>query len=128
MALIGGVNIPDAKRLEIALRSIHGIGPTLAKKVIEEVGIEENPRVRDLTEEQVSRLRETVVGQGFLIEGDLRRQVQANIRRKIDIRCYQGLRHMRGLPVNGQRSKTNARTRKGPRRTVAGRRRTATRK
>ena len=125
MALIAGVNIPDFKRVEIALRHIYGVGPTLARKVASEAGIEENPRVRDLSEEQLSRVRD-IVDRQYQVEGDLKRQVQMNIRRKIEVRCFQGIRHSRGLPVRGQRSRTNARTRKGPRRTVAGRRRSAT--
>lgn len=124
MALVAGINIPDFKRVEFALRHVYGIGPTLARKVVQEVGIENNPRVRDMTEEQLARMRETV-DRGYKVEGDLRREVQMNIRRKIEIRCYQGIRHSRGLPVRGQRSRTNARTRKGPRKTVAGRRRSA---
>ena len=124
MALVSGVNIPDHKRIEIALRSVFGIGATRSKKVIAEANIEDNPRVRDLAEDQMSRIRE-IVDRSFKVEGDLRREVQMNIRRKIEIRCYQGIRHVRGLPVNGQRSRTNARTRKGPKKTVAGRRRTA---
>ena len=124
MALVSGVNIPDHKRIEIALRSVFGIGATRSKKVIAEANIEDNPRVRDLAEDQISRIRE-IVDRSFKVEGDLRREVQMNIRRKIEIRCFQGIRHVRGLPVNGQRSRTNARTRKGPKKTVAGRRRTA---
>ena len=127
MALVAGVNIPDLKRVEVALRRIYGIGPTLAHKAAVTAGLEDNPRVRDLTEEQISRLREVVDSQ-YRVEGDLRRAVQGDIRRKIEIRCFQGVRHARGLPVRGQRSKTNARTRKGPKKTVAGRRRSSTRK
>jgi small subunit ribosomal protein S13 len=122
MALVAGVNIPDYKRIDIALRHVYGIGPTLALKLVEQLGIGDNPRVRDLPEEQLARLRE-LVDREYLVEGNLRREVQMNIRRKIEIRCYQGIRHSRGLPVRGQNSKTNARTRKGPRRAVAGRRR-----
>ena len=120
MARIAGVNIPDGKRVEIALRSIYGIGPSLAKKVVEEVSISGNPKVQDIDEGQLAQLRD-VVEKSFTLEGDLRRQTQLNIRRKIDIRSYEGSRHVRGLPVHGQRSKTNARTRKGPKKTVAGR-------
>lgn len=120
MALIAGVNIPDGKRIEVALRSIYGIGPSLAKKVVDEVAIAGNPKVQDIDEGQLAQLRE-VVEKSFTLEGDLRRQTQLNIRRKIDIRSYEGSRHVRGLPVHGQRSKTNARTRKGPKKTVAGR-------
>ena len=124
MALVSGVNIPDHKRVEIALRSVFGIGATRARKVASEANLEDNPRVRDLAEDQLSRIRE-IIDRSFKVEGDLRREVQMNIRRKIEIRCFQGIRHVRGLPVNGQRSRTNARTRKGPKKTVAGRRRTA---
>jgi len=120
MSLIAGVNIPESKRVEIALRSIYGIGPSLAKKVLEEVAINGNPKVQDMQESQLAQLRD-VVERSFTLEGDLRRQIQLNIRRKIDIRCYVGSRHVRGLPVKGQRTKTNARTRKGPKKTVAGR-------
>ena len=103
MALVSGVNIPDHKRIEIALRSVFGIGATRAKQVVAEANLEDNPRVRDLAEDQLSRIRE-IVDRTFKVEGDLRREVQMNIRRKIEIRCYQGIRHVRGLPVNGQRS------------------------
>ena len=127
MALVSGVNIPDNKRVEIALRSIYGIGPTRAKEIAAEATIEDNPRVRDLAEDQLSRIREAVE-RHYKVEGDLRREVQMNIRRKIEIRSFQGTRHVRGLPVNGQRSRTNARTRKGPKKTVAGRRRTSAKK
>jgi small subunit ribosomal protein S13 len=123
MALVSGVNIPDHKRVEISLRSVFGIGETRSKQVLAEANIEDNPRVRDLAEDQIARIRE-IVDRSFKVEGDLRREVQMNIRRKIEIRCFQGIRHVRGLPVNGQRSRTNARTRKGPKKTVAGRRRT----
>lgn len=122
MALVAGVNIPDHKRVEIALRYIYGIGPTLAKRIVEQAGITGNPKVRELTEEQLARIRE-IIDRNYKVEGDLRREVQQNIRRKIEIRCYQGLRHARGLPVRGQRTRTNARTRKGPRKTVPGRKR-----
>jgi len=124
MALIAGVNIPDFKRVEIALTRVHGIGPTRARQAVAAIGLDGNPRVRDLTEDQLSRLRE-VVDKQYRVEGDLKRQDQMNIRRKIEVRCFQGLRHTRGLPVRGQRSKTNARNRKGARKTVAGRRRTS---
>ena len=127
MALVSGVNIPDHKRVEIALRSIYGIGATRAREIAAEANIEDNPRVRDLAEDQLSRIREAV-DRHYKVEGDLRREVQMNIRRKIEIRSFQGIRHVRGLPVNGQRSRTNARTRKGPKETVAGRRRAAAKK
>ncbi len=127
MAIIAGVNIPDNKRLEISLRRIYGIGPTLAVQVAQMVGIEDNPRVRELTPEQLARIRE-VIDRNYTVEGDLRREVQGNIRRLIDIGTYRGLRHRRSLPLRGQRTRTNARTKRGPRKTVAGRRRTVTRK
>ena len=127
MALVAGVNIPDYKRVDIALRHIYGIGPTLALKLVSQVGIENAPRIRDLPEEQLARLRE-LVDREYLVEGNLRREVQMNIRRKIEVRSFQGIRHTRGLPVRGQRSRTNARSRKGPRRAVAGRRRTMAKK
>ncbi len=127
MAIIAGVNIPDNKRLEVSLRRIYGVGPTLAAQVAQMVGIEDNPRVRELTPEQLSRIRE-VIDRNHTVEGDLRREVQGNIRRLIDIGSYRGLRHRRSLPLRGQRTRTNARTKRGPRKTVAGRRRTVTRK
>lgn len=122
MALVAGVNIPDNKRVETALRYIYGIGHTLARQVAQEAGVRENPKVRDLKEDQLARIRD-IIDKKYKVEGELRREVQMEIRRKIDIRCYQGLRHSRGLPVRGQRTRTNARTRKGPRKTVPGRRR-----
>ena len=127
MALVAGVNIPDSKRAEVSLRNIYGIGPNLARQALATAGIEENPRIRDMSEQELGRLREVVERQ-FKVEGGLRREVQMNIRRKIEIRCFQGIRHTHGLPVRGQRSRTNSRTRKGPRRTVAGRRRAAVKK
>ncbi len=123
MALVAGVNIPDDKRVEIALRSIYGIGQTTASNVARTAGVENNPRVRDLSEGELARVRAAVERGGFLIEGDLRRDVQMNIRRLIDIGSYRGLRHRRGLPVRGQRTRTNARTKRGSRRAIAGRRR-----
>ena len=127
MAIVAGVNIPDNKRVEISLRSIHGIGATTATSIIEKAGIAENPRVRDLAESDLSRIRE-IVERETVVEGDLRRAVNTNVRRLIDIGCYRGLRHRRGLPVRGQRTRTNARTKRGHRRPVAGRRHTVTRK
>ena len=123
MALVAGVNIPDNKRLEIALRSIYGIGPSIASRVARTAGMESNPRVRDMNEEELARVRAAVERGGIMIEGDLRREVQMNIRRLIDIGSYRGLRHRRGLPVRGQRTRTNARSKRGSRRTIAGRRR-----
>jgi small subunit ribosomal protein S13 len=120
MARIAGVDIPREKRLEISLTYIFGIGRTTAKQVCEAVAISPDTRVRDLTEEEVSRLR-SWIDQGLKVEGDLRREVQGHIKRKMEIGSYQGIRHRRGLPVRGQRTRTNARTRKGPKKTVAGR-------
>lgn len=124
MAIIAGVNIPDNKRLEIALTSIYGIGRTTSQKIVTEIGLAENPRVRDLTEEDLARLRSAIDRGGMLIEGDLRRETQMNIRRLVDIQSYRGNRHRRGLPAHGQRTKTNARTKRGRRATVAGRKKT----
>lgn len=118
MARIAGVDLPRDKRVVIGLTYIYGIGPTTAKKIIEETGINPDTRVRDLTEDEVSKLRETI-DKNYKVEGDLRREVALNIKRLIEIGSYRGIRHRRGLPVRGQRTKTNARTRKGPRRTVA---------
>ncbi len=120
MARISGVDIPREKRLEISLTYIFGVGRTRSKEICESVGISPNTRVRDLTEEEVAELR-TYVDQNLKVEGDLRREVAANIKRKVEIGSYEGLRHRRGLPVRGQRTRTNARTRKGPKKTVAGR-------
>ena len=119
MARISGVDIPREKRLEISLTYIYGIGRTSAAKVCAETGIDASTRVRDLTDEEVARLR-TYIDQSLKVEGDLRRDVAQDIKRKIEIQCYQGIRHRRGLPVRGQRTHTNARTRKGPKKTVAG--------
>ncbi len=116
MARIAGVNIPDKKHTVIALRAIYGIGATRAKKVCADANIAENVQIRQLTEEEVERLRASV-GK-FVVEGDLRREVSMSIKRLMDLGCYRGLRHRRGLPVRGQRTKTNARTRKGPRRAI----------
>ncbi|SEP09223.1 30S ribosomal protein S13 [Paenibacillus sp. OV219] len=118
MARISGVDLPRDKRVVIALTYIFGIGRTTANKILEATGISENTRVRDLTEDEVSQLRETI-DKTVKVEGDLRREISLNIKRLIEIGCYRGVRHRRGLPVRGQRTKTNARTRKGPRRTVA---------
>lgn len=121
MARIAGVDIPRDKRVEIALTYIFGIGPTSAKKIVAKNSIDPDTRVRDLTEEEVNRLRDTV-DKDFMVEGDLRRMVSMNIKRLVEIKCYRGIRHNRGLPVHGQRTRTNARTRRGPRRTVGIRR------
>ena len=119
MARIAGVDIPREKRLEIALTYIFGVGRTSAQQICEATGIDPNTRVRDLTDEEVNKVRQWI-DQAFKVEGDLRREVQQDIRRKMEIGCWQGLRHRRGLPVRGQRTQTNARTRKGPKKTVAG--------
>lgn len=121
MARIAGVDIPRTKRVEIALTYIYGIGATSAKKIVERTNVDPDTRVNNLTEEEVNRIRE-VVDKEFTVEGDLRRQVSMNIKRLIEIKCYRGLRHQRGLPVHGQRTRTNARTRRGTRRTVGVRR------
>ena len=118
MARIAGVDLPRDKRVEIALTYIFGIGKTTSQKVLKETGINADTRVRDLTEDEVSKLRETIDGM-VKVEGDLRREISLNIKRLTEIGRYRGIRHRRGLPVRGQRTKTNARTRKGPRRTVA---------
>jgi small subunit ribosomal protein S13 len=119
MARLAGVDIPREKRLEIALTYIYGIGPSLAKQVCEATGIDVSTRVRDLTDSEVNQLR-SWIDQNAKVEGDLRRDVAQDIKRKMEIGCYQGIRHRRGLPVHGQRTHTNARTRKGPKKTVAG--------
>ena len=119
MARIAGVDLPREKRLEIALTYIYGVGRTRAAETLEATGVSPDVRVKDATEEDLVKLREYIES-NFKVEGDLRREVQADIRRKIEIGSYQGLRHRRGLPVHGQRTKTDARTRKGPKRTVAG--------
>jgi small subunit ribosomal protein S13 len=119
LARISGVDIPREKRLEISLTYIFGIGRTRSKEICDGVGISRDTRVRDLTEEEVAQLR-TFVDSNLKVEGDLRREVAADIKRKVEIGSYEGLRHRRGLPVHGQRTRTNARTRKGPKKTVAG--------
>lgn len=119
MARIAGVNIPTNKRVEIALCYIHGIGPSMAKEIAGKVGIASDRRVADLTDSEVIQIRETIDAE-YLVEGDLRREVSMNIKRLMDLGCYRGLRHRRRLPVRGQRTHTNARTRKGPARPIAG--------
>jgi small subunit ribosomal protein S13 len=119
VARISGVDIPREKRVEIALTYVFGIGRTRAQETLENTGVNPDTRVRDLAEEDLVKIRE-YVDANYKTEGDLRREVQADIRRKVEISCYQGLRHRRGLPVHGQRTHTNARTRKGPRRAIAG--------
>ncbi len=119
MARIAGVNIPTQKRVEIGLRYIHGIGPHTAHKIISQLGIDPSRRVADLTESEVIQIRE-IIDRDFLVEGDLRREVSMNIKRLMDLGCYRGLRHRKSLPVRGQRTHTNARTRKGPAKAIAG--------
>ncbi len=119
MARIAGVNIPTQKRVEIALTYIHGIGRTKATELCGKVGIPSERRVNQLTDDEVARIRETI-DRGYSVEGDLRRDVAMNIKRLMDLGCYRGLRHRKGLPVRGQRTHTNARTRKGPARPIAG--------
>ncbi|MDY6082856.1 MAG: 30S ribosomal protein S13 [Actinomycetaceae bacterium] len=119
MARLSGVDLPREKRVEIALTYIYGIGRTRANETLKNTGVDPDTRVRDLTEDDLVKLKDWIDA-NYKVEGDLRREVQADIRRKIEIGSYQGLRHRRGLPVHGQRTKTNARTRKGPKRTVAG--------
>jgi small subunit ribosomal protein S13 len=119
MARIAGVDIPREKRLEVSLTYIYGIGLTKSKEICARSGVDANTRVRDLTDEEVTRLRNDI-DTNLEVEGDLRRDVAQDIKRKMEINCYQGVRHRRGLPVHGQRTHTNARTRKGPKKTVAG--------
>jgi small subunit ribosomal protein S13 len=119
MARIAGVNIPTNKRVEIALTYIHGIGPAKAKEITAKLGIETARRVQDLTDQEVLQIRETIDA-SYTVEGDLRRQVAMNIKRLMDLACYRGLRHRKGLPVRGQRTHTNARTRKGKAKPIAG--------
>ncbi|MCQ4613923.1 30S ribosomal protein S13 [Corynebacterium pseudogenitalium] len=119
MARLAGVDLPRNKRMEIALTYIYGIGATRAKELLEKTGISPDLRTDNLSDDQLSALRDAIAS-SYTVEGDLRREVQADIRRKIEIGSYQGLRHRRGLPVRGQRTKTNARTRKGPKKTIAG--------
>ena len=119
MARISGVDIPREKRLEVSLTYIYGVGPTMARRAIAATGTNPDTRVRDLTDEEVTRLR-SWIDANLKVEGDLRRDVAQDIKRKMEIGCYQGIRHRRGLPVHGQRTHTNARTRKGPKKTVAG--------
>jgi len=120
MARIAGVDIPKDKRVEISVGSVFGIGPTVSRRILEAAGVSPDVRVRDLTDDEVNRIRE-VIDKVYRVEGDLRKEVNFNIKRFIDIGCYRGLRHRRGLPVRGQRTRTNARTKRGSRKTVAGR-------
>jgi len=118
MARIAGIDLPREKRIEIALTYIYGIGRTSANKILAEAGVNPDIRVKDLSEEDEGKLRD-IIGRDYVVEGDLRRNVAMDIKRLTEIGCYRGVRHRKGLPVRGQRSKTNARTRKGPKRTVA---------
>ena len=127
MARIAGVDLPRDKRLEIALTYIYGIGPTRARETCLGARVDPSTQVRDLTDEEIVKIRDWI-GASYEVEGDLRREVSQNVKRKIDIASYQGLRHRRGLPVNGQRTHTNARTRKGPRKTVAGKKKVKAKK
>lgn len=124
MARIAGIDIPREKRVEVALTYVYGVGPTRARETLAATGINPNTRVKDLSDDELLLLRSHIEAH-FKVEGDLRREVAADIRRKVEIGSYQGVRHRRGLPVHGQRTKTNARTRKGPKRTVAGKKKAA---
>ncbi|MCF6097641.1 MAG: small subunit ribosomal protein [Tepidanaerobacteraceae bacterium] len=121
MARIAGVDLPKDKRVEIALTYIYGIGRSLSNKILKEAGVNPDTRVKDLTEKEISNLRD-IIEKNYKVEGDLRREVAMNIKRLIEIGCYRGIRHRKGLPVRGQRTRTNARTRKGPRKTVGAKR------
>jgi small subunit ribosomal protein S13 len=127
LARIAGVDIPRDQRVEYSLTKIYGIGFSLAREILGRTNVSPDTRVRDLTEEEVNRIRD-VIDREYTVEGDLRREVNLNIKRLMEIGCYRGLRHRRGLPVNGQRTRTNARTRKGPRKTVAGRKKASAKK
>jgi small subunit ribosomal protein S13 len=128
MARIAGIDLPREKRIEVALTYIYGIGPATARKLLEHAHVSADVRVKAMSEDDEKRLRDAIDALGLRVEGDLRREVQGNIKRLMDIGCYRGLRHRRGLPVRGQRTKTNARTRKGPKRTVAGKKKVAAKK
>jgi small subunit ribosomal protein S13 len=127
MARIAGIDIPREKRVEISLRYVYGIGPTNSREILAAVNVSPDTRVRNLTEEERNRI-DRYVSDHYRVEGDLRREVQLNIKRLQDIGCYRGLRHRRGLPVNGQRTRTNARTKRGARKTVGGRKKAAAKK
>ncbi len=120
MARIAGIDIPRDKRIEIGLTYVYGIGPATARLILDQAQVNIDTRARDLTEEEVNRINTLIQNSDMKVEGDLRREIQQNIKRLMDIGCYRGLRHIRGLPVRGQRTRTNARTRKGPAKTVAG--------
>jgi small subunit ribosomal protein S13 len=128
MARIAGIDLPREKRVEVALTYIYGIGAPTAGKLLAFAGVDPNLRVKAMTEEDEKKLRDAIDSMQLRVEGDLRREVQGNIKRLMDIGCYRGVRHRRGLPVRGQRTKTNARTRKGPKRTVAGKKKTIAKK
>jgi len=127
VARIAGIDIPRDKRVEVSLRYIYGIGPSNSRVVLRTAKVNPDTRVKDLTEEEVNRIRE-IIDKGFKVEGDLRREVNLNIKRLTEIGCYRGVRHRRGLPVHGQRTRTNARTKRGVRKTVAGRRKAVAKK
>jgi len=127
MARIVGVDLPKEKRIEVGLTYIYGIGPSLSRRILNRAGIDLDTKVKDLSEGEVSRIRE-IIDKEYKVEGDLKREVQLNIKRLVEIGSYRGIRHRRGLPVRGQRTRTNARTKRGARKTVAGRRRTVARK
>jgi small subunit ribosomal protein S13 len=127
MARIAGIDLPRDKRVEVALTYIYGIGPSTAKEILSQTGVSSETRVKDLAEAEISRLRE-VIEHNYRVEGDLRREVSMNIKRLVEIGSYRGLRHRRNLPVNGQRTKTNARTRKGSKKTVAGKKKARAKK
>jgi len=120
MARIAGVDIPKDKRVEVSLCYIYGIGPSVSKRILAQTGVDPDTKVKDLNDDELSRIRESI-DRGHKVEGDLRREISFDIKRLIEIGCYRGLRHRKGLPVRGQRTKTNARTKRGPRKTVAGR-------
>lgn len=128
MARIAGIDLPREKRIEIGLTYIYGIGLRTAQRLLERTGVDPNTRVKDLTEEDEKKLRDGIDSLGIKVEGDLRRDIASSIKRLTDIGCYRGLRHRRGLPVRGQRTKTNARTRKGPKKTVGVRKKTTAKK
>ena len=128
MARIAGIDLPREKRIEVALTYIYGIGDTTARKLLAHTGVNPDLRVKTMSEDDEKKLRDAIDQLQLRVEGDLRREVQGNVKRLMDIGCYRGLRHRRGLPVRGQRTKTNARTRKGPKRTVAGKKKVATKK
>lgn len=127
MARIAGVDIPREKRVDVSLRYIYGIGASVATRIVSQTQVNAATKVRDLTDEEVNRIRE-FIDKEYTVEGDLRREVRQNIQRLVEINCYRGIRHRRGLPVHGQRTKTNARTKRGARRTVAGKRKAAAKK